>query len=52
MNKKDAIEYLQENGEIRQDKKVKPKWTQKEKKKIDEVVREGKIYGDPSATIS
>jgi hypothetical protein len=45
MDEEDAVEYLQEKGEIRD--RENPKFNKAEKAKIKEVVKEGKIYGDP-----
>lgn len=51
MTKKQAIDYLEQKGMIREPKKVikivKPKYSKKEKKEIERVMKIGKIYGDP-----
>ena len=47
MEKENAIDYLQRKGQISDDIVKRPKFTKEEKQKIKEVMKEGKIYGDP-----
>ena len=47
MNREDAIVYLEEKDKI----EGKTAYSKEEEKKIDRVMKEGKIYGDPIAKI-
>lgn len=47
MDRKKAEEYLIREGEINN----KPVYSGEEEKKIEEVMKKGKIYGDPTAEI-
>jgi len=52
MTRKEAVTYLKKKGRIRTEKKITAKEVKKEnEKEIAEVMREGKIYGDPVANI-
>jgi len=42
MKRKRAIKHLIKHGKIGE-----PKYTKKDEKKIQEVIKKGKIYGDP-----
>jgi hypothetical protein len=48
MDEQEAIDYLEEKKEI----KGKKTFTPAEKKKIKEVMKSGKIYGDPHCEIT
>lgn len=52
MNKEDAIEYLQDKGKIKDDETKHPKFSKDEQNKIKEVMKQGKIYGDPIVEIN
>lgn len=47
MNKKEAINYLQEKGKIRQPVTSNPDFNKSEEQEIEKVIKQGKIYGDP-----
>lgn len=47
MDREDAIEYLQDHGEITEDESTHPKFDEDEEKKIKKVMEHGKVYGDP-----
>jgi hypothetical protein len=49
MNRKDAIEYLDRKGKL---ETKKTKFTEKDEEKIKEVMKKGKIYGDPCIEIA
>jgi len=51
MEKEEAIEYLQRKGKIREDEVKRPKFNEFEQAKIKEVMKEGKIYGDPVVSL-
>lgn len=46
MDRDESIEYLEQKGRLSEDKH-KRKFTKLDERKIREVQREGKIYGDP-----
>lgn len=50
MNEKEALEYLQKKGKISKSKTL-DSLTEREKKMVKQVTKEGKIYGDPIAEI-
>lgn len=47
MNREKAIKYLERKGKIEE-----REFTKKEEKKIEKVMNEGKIYGDPIVEFS
>lgn len=49
MRRENAIKYLQKKRKIRKD--CHPKFNKEENTKIEQVVKEGKIYGDPFVQI-
>lgn len=51
MDREDAIAYLQRKGEIKDNEVVKPKFNKYEEDKIKDVMKHGKIYGDPVAEV-
>lgn len=51
MDREDAIAYLERKGELT-DPLEERKFTKEEEKKIKEVMKEGKIYGDPVVELS
>lgn len=47
MDREDAIDYLERKGKIEGD----TKYSKEEEKEISEVMKRGKIYGDPVAEV-
>ena len=48
MNKKDAIKYLDKKGKLEDADNL----TEDDEQEVRKIIKEGKIYGDPAASIS